>query len=54
MLVLRPADVEETTQAWKLAMENTATPTAFDFSRRILQIFLQVQTILKQQKVLIS
>ena len=24
MLVLRPADAEETTQAWKLAMENTA------------------------------
>ena len=27
MLVLRPADCEETTQAWKLAMENTTTPT---------------------------
>ena len=34
MLVLRPADVEETTQAWKLAMENTATPTALIFSRQ--------------------
>ncbi|MGN0000339.1 MAG: transketolase family protein, partial [Marinilabiliaceae bacterium] len=34
MLVLRPADVEETTQAWKLAMENTSTPTALIFSRQ--------------------
>ena len=34
MLVLRPADAEETTQAWKLAMENTKTPTALIFSRQ--------------------
>ena len=34
MLVLRPADVEETTEAWRLAMENTATPTALIFSRQ--------------------
>ena len=34
MLVLRPADVEETTVAWKLAMENTSTPTALIFSRQ--------------------
>ena len=34
MLVLRPADVTETTIAWKMAMENTATPTALIFSRR--------------------
>ncbi|WP_321332428.1 transketolase [uncultured Bacteroides sp.] len=34
MLVLRPADAEETTQAWKLAMENTTTPTALIFSRQ--------------------
>ncbi len=34
MLVLRPADAEETTQAWKLAMENTDTPTALIFSRQ--------------------
>ena len=33
-LVLRPADAEETTQAWKLAMENTTTPTALIFSRQ--------------------
>lgn len=34
MLVLRPADVEETTVAWKLAMENTSTPTGLIFSRQ--------------------
>jgi transketolase len=34
MLVLRPADVHETTVAWKLAMENTATPTALILSRQ--------------------
>ena len=34
MLVLRPADAEETTVAWRLAMENTTTPTALIFSRQ--------------------
>lgn len=34
MLVLRPADVQETTVAWKLAMENTHTPTALILSRQ--------------------
>ncbi len=34
MLVLRPADSEETTQAWKLAMENTKTPSALILSRQ--------------------
>lgn len=34
MLVLRPADVTETTIAWKLAMENTHTPTALILSRQ--------------------
>ena len=34
MLVLRPADAEETTVSWKLAMENTATPTALILSRQ--------------------
>ena len=34
MLVLRPADVTETTVAWKLAMENTSTPTALILSRQ--------------------
>ena len=34
MLVLRPADADETTQAWRLAMENTATPSALILSRQ--------------------
>ena len=34
MLVLRPADVEETTVAWRMAMENTSTPTGLIFSRQ--------------------
>jgi transketolase len=34
MLVLRPADVQETTVAWQLALENTATPTALILSRQ--------------------
>ncbi len=33
-LVLRPADVNETTVAWKMAMENTTTPTGLIFSRQ--------------------
>ena len=34
MLVLRPADAEETTEAWRLAMENNTTPTGLIFSRQ--------------------
>jgi transketolase len=34
MLVLRPADVEETTVAWRMALENTHTPTALILSRQ--------------------
>ena len=34
MLVLRPADVEETTVAWKLAMENIDSPTGLICSRQ--------------------
>ncbi len=34
VLVLRPADADETTVAWKMAMENTHTPTALIFSRQ--------------------
>ena len=34
MLVLRPADAEETTEAWRLAMENTQTPTGLILSRQ--------------------
>ena len=34
MLVLRPADANETTTCWRLAMENTHTPTALILSRQ--------------------
>ncbi|MGL5980629.1 MAG: transketolase family protein [Phocaeicola sp.] len=34
MLVLRPADTDEATEAWKLAMENIHTPTGLIFSRQ--------------------
>ncbi len=34
MLVLRPADCEETTVAWKMALENTTSPTALILSRQ--------------------
>ncbi len=37
MLVLRPADAQETTAAWALAMENTKTPTALILSRQNIQ-----------------
>ena len=33
-LVLRPADAQETTVAWQLALENTSTPTALILSRQ--------------------
>lgn len=32
--VFRPADVDETTVCWKMAMENMSTPTALIFSRQ--------------------
>ena len=34
MLVIRPADVHETTVAWKMAMENIDTPTGLILSRQ--------------------
>jgi len=34
MLVLRPADAQETTVAWKMALENENTPTALILSRQ--------------------
>jgi transketolase len=34
MVVLRPADAAETTVAWKMAMDNTKTPTALILSRQ--------------------
>ena len=37
MLVLRPADAAETSVAWKMAMENTSTPTALILSRQNIE-----------------
>jgi transketolase len=37
LLVLRPADVNETTVAWKMALENTKTPTALILSRQNIE-----------------
>ena len=34
VLVLRPADVDETTECWKMAMENMDTPSALILSRQ--------------------
>ncbi|MBS2096901.1 transketolase family protein [Carboxylicivirga linearis] len=34
MLVVRPADADETTVAWQMALENTQTPTALILSRQ--------------------
>lgn len=34
LLALRPADAAETTVAWKMALENTSTPTGLIFSRQ--------------------
>jgi transketolase len=34
LLVLRPSDVHETTIAWKIALENTSTPSALLLSRQ--------------------
>ena len=38
MLVLRPADVEETTVCWRMAMENTHTPTGLILSRQNVEM----------------
>ncbi len=34
MLVLRPADANETTVAWRMALENSASPTGLILSRQ--------------------
>lgn len=38
MLVLRPADVDETTVCWKLAVENMSTPSALILSRQDIKM----------------
>ena len=37
MLVLRPADADETTVAWRMAMENTDSPTGLILSRQNIE-----------------
>lgn len=54
MLVLRPADVEEATQAWKLAMENTSTPTGLIFSRQNVANLPEGTDYTQAARVLIS
>ena len=41
VLVLRPADVEETTVCWRMAMENTDTPTALILSRQNIDMLTE-------------
>jgi len=39
LLVLRPADAEETVQAWRMALERTDGPTALALTRQNLTVF---------------
>ena len=39
LLVLRPADAEETAQAWRMALERTDGPTALSLTRQNLTVF---------------
>ena len=50
MLVLRPADVEETTVCWKMAMENTDTPTGLIFSRQNIDMLPEVTDYAQAEK----
>lgn len=43
MLVLRPADVNETTVAWQLALENTATPTGLILTRQNISTIMDYE-----------
>ena len=43
MLVLRPADAQETTYCWRLALENKHTPTAIILSRQDIPSLPNVQ-----------
>jgi transketolase len=50
MLVLRPADANETTVAWKMAMENTDTPTALILSRQNIKEVTTYEVALNASK----
>ena len=49
-LVLRPADADESTVAWKLAYENTKTPTVLIFSRQNIKSITTYETALQSEK----
>jgi len=50
MLVIRPADSNETTVAWKMAMENNDTPTALILSRQNIKDVTTYETALNAVK----
>lgn len=50
MLVIRPADSNETTVAWKMAMENNDTPTALILSRQNIKDVTTYETALNAEK----
>lgn len=52
--VFRPADADETTVCWKLAMENVETPTALIFSRQGIAKLPREQITSRQLRVLTS
>ena len=49
-LVLRPADADETTVAWKLAYENTNTPTVLILSRQNIKSATTYEMALQAEK----
>ena len=49
-LVLRPADADESTVAWKLAYENIKSPTVLIFSRQNIKSVTTYETALQAQK----
>ena len=52
VLVLRPADANETTIAWQLALENTSTPTALVLSRQNIKDLPALSTRFEEAKQL--
>jgi transketolase len=49
-LVLRPADADETTVAWKLAYENTKTPSVLILSRQNIKAVVSYEEALQAEK----
>ena len=55
VMVLRPADAEETTTAWQMALENTHTPTALILSRQDITNLPMVNAVgMKQGAYIVS